>query len=536
MGKYEDVVNLALRRGIFFPAAEIYKTAAAGFYDYGPFGTSIRNNILAEWRKWLRAEEFLEIDGAITLPADVFKASGHLESFNDPMTQCKKCNTIFRADKLLDEHAKMLLQEEYDLINIELKREARKNKDSPKVAELAQKQLFLGFQLKGDSKFKEAMPVDELTSALSQFKLKCPKCKGDLSDVRQFNLMVKADVGFGSKTACYLRPETCQSIFTAWNRVKETNRVKLPQGISQIGKSFRNEISPRQTLLRQVEFVQAETEVFFDPAQINEIDNWEEIKNYKVHIQRVGEDKIEAVSANALANGIVSGKLIAYYLAKTQQFFEKLGIPTENMRFREVSSEERAFYAKEGWDFEVKTSLGWIELVANNYRTDYDLKRHMEISGTNLQYVKDDGTKITPHVWEISIGFDRTFYTVLEHAFKQEGERTILSLKPNLAPLTCGIFPLLKNKPELVAKAQEVYKTLKECYPCMYDEAGSIGKRYARLDEVGVPFCITIDFDSLTNNDVTLRERDTGAQKRIKTSDLKDTLYKLVTGTAFTEV
>jgi glycyl-tRNA synthetase len=490
MGKYEDVVNLALRRGIFFPAAEIYKTAAAGFYDYGPFGTSIRNNILAEWRKWLRQEEFLEIDGAITLPADVFKASGHLESFNDPMTQCKKTGTIIRADKLLEEHG---------------------------------------------VKVTEGTPVEELTKLIREKKLKSP-AGGELSDVRQFNLMVKADVGFGSKTACYLRPETCQSIFTAWNRVQQTNRVKLPQGISQIGKSFRNEISPRQTLLRQVEFVQAETEVFFDPAQINEIDNWDEIKNYKVNIQRVGEDKIEAVSASALANGIVSGQLIAYYLARTQQFFEKLGIPTENMRFREVSSEERAFYAKEGWDFEVKTSLGWIELVANNYRTDYDLTRHMEISGTNIQYVKDDGTKLTPHVWEISIGFDRTFYTVLEHALRQEGERTILSLKPNLAPLTCGVFPLLKNKPELIAKAQEVYKTLKDCYPCMYDESGSIGKRYARLDEVGVPFCITIDFDSLTNNDVTLRERDTGAQKRIKISDLKDTLHKLLTGTSFNEV
>lgn len=483
MGKYEDVVNLALRRGIFFPAAEIYKTAAAGFYDYGPFGTSIRNNMLAEWRKWLRQEEFLEIDGAITLPADVFKASGHLESFNDPMTQCKKTGTIIRADKLLEEHG---------------------------------------------VKVTEGTPVEELTKLIREKKLKSP-AGGELSDVRQFNLMVKADVGFGSKTACYLRPETCQSIFTAWNRVQQTNRVKLPQGISQIGKAFRNEISPRQTLLRQVEFVQAETEVFFDPAKINEIDGWEDTKNYKINIQRVGEDKIEAVSASALANGIVSGKLIAYYLAKTQQFFENLGIPTENMRFREVSKEERAFYAKEGWDFEVKTSLGWIELVANNYRTDYDLTRHMEISGTNIQYVKDDGTKLTPHVWEISIGFDRTFYTVLEHALKQEGERTILSLKPNLAPLTCGVFPLLKNKPELVAKAQEVYKTLKECYPCMYDEAGSIGKRYARLDEVGVPFCITIDFDSLTNNDVTLRERDTGAQKRIKISDLKDTLYKMIT-------
>lgn len=490
MGKYEDVVNLALRRGIFFPAAEIYKTAAAGFYDYGPFGTSIRNNMLAEWRKWLRAEEFLEIDGAITLPADVFKASGHLESFNDPMTQCKKTGTIIRADKLLEEHG---------------------------------------------VKVTEGTPVEELTKLIREKKLKSPS-GGELSDVRQFNLMVKADVGFGSKTACYLRPETCQSIFTAWNRVKETNRIKLPKGISQIGKAYRNEISPRQTLLRQVEFIQAETEVFFDPEKINEIEGWDDIKKYEINIQRNNKDIVEAISAEKLAKGTVSGKIIAYYLARTQQFFEKLGIPTESMRFREVSDEERAFYAKEGWDFEVRTSLGWIELAANNYRTDYDLKRHTEISGTDLSYVKDDGKKIIPHIWEISIGFDRTFYAVLEHALKQDGERTTLSLKPNLAPLTCGIFPLLKNKPELVDKAREVYKMLKECYPCMYDEAGSIGKRYARLDEVGVPYCITIDFDSLQNDDATLRERDTGAQKRIKIKELKDTLYELITGKPFSEV
>jgi len=417
------------------------------------------------------------------MPEDVFKASGHLESFNDPMTQCKKCNTIHRADKLLEE---------------------------------------LG------STVNEGTPVEELTKGLRDRQITCPKCHGELLDVRQFNLMVKAEIGVGGKTDCYLRPETCQSIFTSWHRLMSTNRIKLPQGISQVGKAFRNEISPRQTLLREVEFMQMETEVFFDSSQINEIGGWDDIKDYNVKIMRVGKD-IEAISAETLAaENIVSGRLIAYYLARTQQYFERLGIPTDKMRFREVDDDERAFYAKEGWDFEVQTSLGWIELVANNYRTDYDLKQHMDISGKDLRYVKDDGNKIIPHVWEVSIGLDRTLYTVLELAYRED-KRTLLALPPPIAPLTLGICPLLKNKPELTSKAKEITKELRTCYDVMYDETGSIGKRYARFDEIGVPWCITIDFDSLAHNDVTIRDRDTGNQERISIDKLKDELHKRYT-------
>lgn len=489
---YEDIVNLALRRGLFFPANEIYSSAPAGFYDFGPYGAAIKRKIIQEWRKtFVNAEGFLELDGAVTMPEDVFNASGHLDSFNDPMTQCTKCNTIHRADKLLEEK---------------------------------------------DLTFKEATPVEELTKALKDNKITCPKCKGSLSDVKQFNLMVKADIGIGNKTTCYLRPESCQSIFTSWDRLKNTMRFKLPQGISQVGKAFRNEISPRQTLLRQVEFTQMETEIFFDPKEIDDIEGWNDIKGYKIQIQRVGK-KTEAITAEKLTKDkIVSGKLIAYYLARTQQYFERLGIPVSKMRFREVDDDERAFYAKEGWDFEVETSIGWLELVANNYRTDYDLKQHMKVSGQDLAYTKDDGSKIVPHVWEISIGTDRVFYTVLEHAYRKEDDRAWLSLPATIAPLQVGILPLLKNKPNLVAKAKEINTELKTCYETFYDATGSIGKRYARLDEIGVPYCITIDFESLEDDDVTLRERDTAKQKRIKTKDLRDVLYKLITGTPFTKL
>ena len=490
MVNYEDIVNLALRRSLFYPSNEIYANSPAGFYDFGPFGATIRRKIVEQWRKQLvQKEDFLEVDGAITMPEDVFKASGHLANFNDPVTQCKKCNTIHRADKLLEELTK--------------------------------------------KPFKEATPVEELTASLREHKARCSKCKGELMDVKQFNMMVKVEIGVAGKSSCYLRPETCQTIFVDWARIVKTMRVKLPKGVAQIGKAFRNEISPRQTLIRQVEFLQMETEVFFDPQQINEMEKWDEVKDYNLRIQKAGQEKIENIPAEKLVKDkTVSGKLIAYYLARTQQLFEQYGIPLEKMRFRQLDDTERAFYAKEGWDFEVETSLGWLELIANNYRTDYDLKGHMEKSKTDMQFLRQDGSKFIPHIWEVSIGADRTFYAVLELSYRKKEDRVWLSLPPKIAPIQAGIFPLMSNEKakDLVIKAKEIYNDLKECYDVMYDGTGSIGKRYARLDEIGVPWCITIDFDSLQHNDVTIRARDTAAQKRIKISELRDTIYQLITG------
>jgi glycyl-tRNA synthetase len=491
MAKYEEVVNWALRRGIFFPASEIYANAPAGFYDFGPYGATIRRKIIETWRKELvNKTGMLEIYGCQIMPADVFRASGHLASFNDPVTQCSKCNTLHRADKLLEEAT--------------------------------------------GKHYPEAMANEEFTKEIMTHKLNCPKCKGALTPVKRFNMMVKTEVGVSTKSETYLRPETCQSIFCDWQRLMKTMRIKLPQGVAQVGRSFRNEISPRQTLLRQVEFSQMEAEVFFDPTTINEVDGFDEIKDHPVMIQRIGKDKPEAVLARSLVDkGIVSGKLIAYYLAHTQSFFEKLGLPRDKMRFREVGADERPFYSRETWDFEVETSLGWVELVANNNRTDYDLKKHAEGSKQSLEYVHPDGKKLVPHVWEISIGLDRTFYAMLEHALreetKNEEKRVVLGIPAPLAPLTVAVFPLLSNKDELIKKAKDVYEALK-CYDAFYDASGSIGKRYARMDEIGCPWCVTIDFDSLQNEDVTLRERDTAAQKRVKIKDLRQLIYELYTG------
>ena len=488
MVSYEDIVNLCVRRSLFYPASEIYADAPAGFYDFGPYGATIRRKIAELWRKeMVQKEDMLEIDGATTMPETVYHSSGHLKHFNDPMTQCKKCNTLHRADQLLTALTK--------------------------------------------KEFKEAMSDTQLTTALRDAKAKCPKCRGELMDVRRFNMLVPASVGAAGKTVCYMRPETCQSIFCGWDRLTKTMRIKLPKGVAQVGKSFRNEISPRQTLLRQVEFNQMEIEVFFDPKQIDTIEGWDDVKGYGLRIQRANEDKVTTIPAEKLVKDkIVSGKLIAYYLVRTQQLYEKYGFPFEKLRFRELDEEERAFYAKEGWDFEVQTAVGWLELIANNYRTDYDIKGHAHGSKKDMFITRDDGSKFIPHVWEISMGHDRIFYSILDNSYRKDKKRVWLTLPPLLAPLQIGIFPLLSNKPDLVKNAKEIHKDLKGCFETFYDDSGSIGKRYARADEIGIPFCMTIDFDSLEKKDVTIRDRDSTAQKRVPIKDLRDVLFKLLTG------
>ena len=483
MTTYEEVINLALRRSLFYQNCEVYK-GPAGFYNYGPYGTAIKRKIVSVWRKHLvQKEGFLEIDGSTVMPEDVFKASGHLDNFNDPVTRCKKCGTAYRADNLLNEVTK--------------------------------------------KEYKEAESEAILTKSLRDNKIKCTKCKGELSEVIKENILVKVGVKSTQKNV-YLRPETCQTIFTDFSRMMKTMRLKLPQGISQYGKSYRNEISPRQTILRTIEFEQMETEIFFDPKNINEIEKWNEIKDYKLCVQLDGKKQVEQIScADLVKKKIVSGKLIAYYLARTQQLYEQYGFDLKKMRFRELDNKERAFYAKEGWDFEVLTSIGWLELIANNYRTDYDLNGHMKGSKEDMQYVYPDGKKVLPHVWEISIGTNRTFYAILENSLKEVNGKTVLSLPTKIAPLQIAIIPLLKNNKELIKKSKEIVELLNH-FDITYDDAGSVGKRYARMDEIGVPYCITVDHQTLEDETVTLRDRDTTEQKRIKITEIVKTIRELI--------
>lgn len=512
---YQKVMNLASRRSLFYPSSEIYNPPA-GLWDYGPFGLSIKRKVVDLWRQHLvQKENMLEIDGSNIMPQEVFKASGHLDKFDDPFIQCKKCGTVYRPDNLISE---------------------KTGKD-----------------------VGEGLADNEFDSLIQKEKIKCTKCGSvEFLPTRRFNMMLGVELGATGGSKAYLRPETCQSIFADFDRMNKTMRMKLPQGIAQVGRSYRNEINPRNGLLRAIEFNQMEIEMFFDPEEINKIENFAEIENYELMILRNKKDSIEKVKAKDLVTKkIVTGKLSAYYLSKLQQLYENYGIKKENMRFKEVSKEDRPFYSGETWDFEIKTDLGWIEVTANNYRTDYDLGKHSQVSGKKLEYTTAEGKKFIPHVWEISIGLDRTIYCILDNCYKedvqskrighmsrikdsqqetkkdvndQETTRVLLSLKPKIAPIQVAIFPLMKKEP-LMEKAKEVYNLIYEefaknnsNFEIMFDYAGSIGKRYFRVDEIGCPYSITIDFDSLENNDVTIRERDSTEQKRVKMSDLKKVL------------
>lgn len=484
---YNKIIELASRKSIFYPTAEIYPNSPAGLWDFGPIGQAIRRKIVNFWRyELVQKEGMLEIHGSQILPQPVFEGSGHLKSFADPIVQCTKCKKYERADKIISEAI---------------------GKNVP-----------------------ESSPLDKLDTLIVENKIKCPKCKGEFSKASKFNMMVESVIGKEGEFKTFLRPEACQSIFLNFARMVKTMRLKLPQGIAQIGGAFRNEISPRQSITRAIEFSQMEAEIFFDPEKINEIENFEEVEDYEVNVLILGKEKTEKFTASELTSKkIVPGRLIAYFLARTQQTWNKMGIPLEKMRFREVDKDERAFYSLATFDFEVETSLGWLELIANNYRTDYDLKGHMANSKTNLEYTDPEtGKKIIPHIWEISAGVDRTLYTILEHALKEGKEGLYLSLNPKLAPHDCAVLPLV-NKEKMPDIAEGVVKMLKKAWlDVFYDDSGSIGRRYARADEIGIPFCITIDGETFKTGTVTLRDRDSGKQVRVEISKIADVLGKLI--------
>lgn len=483
---YEEITNLALRRGLYFPTAEIYANAPGGFWEFGPTGEKIRQNVIQLWRKELvKKEDFVEMYGSLILPQKVFEASGHLESFNDPIVQCKKCHSLSRADRLIQE---------------------RINKIIP-----------------------ESLSTGELDSLIEKHEIPCPKCKGkQFGKVRKFNMMIKTEIGATGDIVAYLRPETCQNIFLNFSRIYKLTRKNLPIGIAQVGSSFRNEIAPRNSLLRERELRQMEIEIFFNPKKINEIENWDEVKDYKLNLMPAGEEKVKETSCeDAVKNKMVSGRLVAYYLARVQQLYEKYGFPLEKMRFRGLEKEERAFYALETWDFEVHTFMGWVELIANNHRSDFDLKGHSKGSNSDLS-VNEDGEKFIPHVFEISAGVDRTLQTIIDNSYRKEkrgaDERTYLKMPAEIAPYLVAVFPLVK-KDGLGGKGREIWKKLiDEGFEAFYDEKGSIGKRYARVDEIGVMYAITIDYQTMEDGTVTIRNRDSMGQERIKISDISDKL------------
>ncbi|MGI0084746.1 MAG: glycine--tRNA ligase [Nitrososphaerales archaeon] len=480
---YDELMRLALERGFFFPSAEIYNDSPAGFWEYGPIGLLMKNNFIREWRrKLVRYDDMLEIDGALILPKIVFEASGHLSSLVDPVVQCTRCGNRIRADRYISEKTGLSID--------------------------------------------ERLSPEEFKELIAKYNLKCPKCGGDFGKPSKFNMMFRVGVG-AEDTDSYLRPETAQSIFVDFQRLSKTMRMKLPKGVAQVGKSFRNEIAPRQGLIRLRELIQAEVEVFFNPARKLDGSKLDKVKDLRFNVLTAeNEAKPREVGFEEAMKLFGGTDVVAYYFALLQRFYEGLGFKKTDTRFRELSPRDRAFYTTSAFDFEVKTETGWLELVACNYRSDYDLSSHAKTSRQDLS-IMDNEQKITPHIVELSLGVDRSLFALLDANFYHEQNRDVLRLRPNVSPYLAAVFPLM-GKPELEAKAQGIYSMLKrEEFDTFYDDSGAIGRRYRRMDEIGTPFCLTVDYQSLQDDTVTLRQRDSMAQERVRTEKIAETLRAL---------
>ena len=439
----EKIVSLCKRRGFIFQGSEIYG-GLAGTFDYGPLGVALKNNIKnLWWRKFvLEREDMYGIDAAILMNTKVWEASGHVETFTDPLVECRSCNQRFRPDQI------------------------------------------------GGLPDKTVPDMWTLPP--------CPTCRAnEWTTAKQFNMMFKTSVGLveDDDSTAYLRPETAQGIFFNFKNVVDSFHPKLPFGIAQIGKAFRNEIAPRDFIFRLRELEQMEVEYFVRESE------WQEA--------------------------------FAEWRKTMTAWLEMIGIPKEHVHELEVSENDRAHYSKRTIDFEYDFPFGRKELYGLAYRTNYDLTQHQTGSATELSYY-DEETKdrFVPHVIEPSLGVDRTVLAVLLEAYKEDelgGEkRVFLKLPPALAPIKAAVFPLLKNKPALVEKAREVYRNLKRDMPeIVFDDNGNIGKRYRRQDEIGTPSCITIDFQTLEDDTVTLRDRDSGEQERIPVPDIQKTIVML---------
>lgn len=488
--KEKGFIDLAKRRGFFWKSSEIYG-GISGMFDYGPLGLLLKRKLINKWRSFFVKQEdnVYEIETSIIQPEKVFEASGHLSSFIDPITQCKKCNSIYRADDLIEKITKQ---------------------------------------------FVEGKKPEELTKIIRENNIKCPKCKEELTDVKVFNLMLKTFLSPTEEELAYLRPETAQGIFVNFKKILVATRAKLPFGVAQLGTSFRNEISPRQFIIRLRAFNQMEIEWFVDPKELNNHPKFKEVEDVKIRIltredQKENKKETTLTAKEAVEKGIIPNQYLAYCLARESQFYQSIGLPFEMFRFRHMLPEETPHYSKGNFDLEIKFDFGWKEVVGNAYRTDHDLKNHMEKSGVDLAVTLDDGSKVIPHVIEPSFGIERTIYGILLNCYKDDKERgwELFSFPPYLAPYTVGIFPLV-NKDGLQEKSEEVFRMLKKYFDVFYDDKGSIGKRYARADEIGTPFCITIDYDTKENDTVTIRYRDTTKQDRVKIEDLVKIIQQLI--------
>jgi glycyl-tRNA synthetase len=535
---YDKIMMVAKRRGFIYPSFEIYG-GIAGFYDYGPLGSQLKNNVENLWRTYyLLKDNCVEISTPTITLYDVLKASGHVEEFTDLTVDCEKCKRSYKVEDIIE---------------------------------------------KGTS----------VEQAVKDDRIICPTCKSVLHDAHPVNLMFSTTIGISEGRKAFLRPETAQGIFTNFHLLYQYSRKKLPFGVVQIGKGYRNEISPRQGTLRQREFSMAEAEIFFDPKDKTH-PAFDSIKDKEL-ILFDNEKEWKISVADAVKKKIINNQALAYYMYLTQDFLFSAGVDPRKFRFRKHASDELAHYATECWDAELHSErFGWVECVGIADRSAYDLNAHIvsssvdmyalrpfdepkevsvkkvvpkmsilgprfsgkagkikeqlesldaatvkkitvTVDGQSIDIPKDcydivevkekqSGEKFVPHVIEPSYGIDRVLYFLLEHNYvegkKKDEEYTILKLKPLLAPIKVGVFPLIGDD-KLIAIAKEIDRRLrKEGIATFYDESGTIGRRYARMDEIGTPFCITVDHDSLDDNRVTVRDRDTTKQERKKIQDI----------------
>ena len=550
-----DVLSLCKRRGFIYPSFEVYG-GVAGLFDYGPLGTAMKNNVIEVWRRlYTLGEGFVEIDSETIGPEMVFKASGHVDEFSDKMVTCSQCKEPFRADHL----AKDL---------------------HPNPGTLREK---------------------ELEDLLRKNNVKCPNCGGEISSVEDFNLMFKTTIGPGSGRIGYLRPETAQGIFVNFPNLYRYNREKLPLGVIQIGRGYRNEISPRQGVIRMREFNMMECELFVDPDEKG-WPRFDDVKDEKLHLYTNDHRDLVISVGEAVGQGLICNQVLGYFIWFTQEFLKAVGVDGERLRFRQHEKSEMAHYAKDCWDAEALLSYGWTEIVGIADRGCWDLSRHIKFSGTDMtafrrydepkEIEKDvikpkydilgpkfknkagkigksmetadplmiengsitvevdgerftlgketfevvrmkqkvTGEKVIPHVIEPSHGLDRIIYTCLEHAYTQKGENTVLRLNPIVAPIKVGVFPLMARD-DLDRQAVEIELTLRysgmETY---YDDSGSIGRRYARMDEIGTPWCITVDYQTIKDGTVTLRDRDTQGRYCIRVADVQAVMQAAMCG------
>ncbi len=458
----DKIVNLCKNRGFIFPGSEIYG-GLANTWDYGPLGVELKNNVKrAWWKKFVQENKYnVGLDAAILMNPQTWVASGHLAGFSDPLMDCRECHERFRADKLIEDWC-----------------------------------AETGFALE---KPIDAFSNAEMKAFVEEHNIPCPTCgKHNFTDIRQFNLMFKTFQGVteDAKNTVYLRPETAQGIFTNFASVQRTTRRKIPFGIGQIGKSFRNEITPGNFIFRVREFEQMELEFFCKPGTDLE---W-----------------------------------FAYWRNFCKEWLLAIGLKEERIRLRDHSPEELCFYSKATTDFEFLFPFGWGELWGVADRTDYDLTQHKNVSGKDLSYFdQETGERYIPYVIEPSLGVERSVLALLCNAYEEEildaeknDVRTVLRLHPALAPYKAAVLPLSKKLSE---KAEEIYADLSKYFMIDFDETGSIGKRYRREDEIGTPLCITYDFDSENDNCVTVRDRDTMEQVRIPITELKDYISNKIT-------